>query len=195
MIGRLAGKLQEKHPEGIVLDVSGVGYEVRVPLSTFLDLPDEGKTLRLWIHTYVREDALHLYGFLAREERSAFLLLLGISGVGPRLALALLSGLPVSRLVHAVRRGDVAALRGVPGVGAKTAERILIELRDKVDRLEGVPEETAADDEDAGCVSALLNLGYPRATAEKAVQRAHDALGGSATLEGLIREALRAVAS
>ena len=194
MIGRLAGKLQEKHPEGIVLDVSGVGYEVRMPLSTFLDLPDEGKTLRLWIHTYVREDALHLYGFLAREERSAFLLLLGISGVGPRLALALLSGLPVSRLVQAVRRGDVGALRGVPGVGAKTAERIIIELRDKVDRLEGAPEESAADDEDAACVSALLNLGYPRATAETAVQRAHDALGDSATLEGLIREALRAVA-
>ncbi len=194
MIGRLAGKLQEKHPEGIVLDVSGVGYEVRVPLSTFLDLPDEGKTLRLWIHTYVREDALHLYGFLAREERSAFVLLLGISGVGPRLALALLSGLPVSRLVHAVRRGDLAALRSVPGVGAKTAERILIELRDKVHRLEGAPEESADDDEDAACVSALLNLGYPRATAEKAVQRAHDALGDSSTLEGLIREALRAVA-
>ena len=110
MIGRLAGKLQEKHPEGIVLDVSGVGYEVRVPLSTFLDLPDEGKTLRLWIHTYVREDALHLYGFLAREERSAFLLLLGISGVGPRLALALLSGLPVSRLVHPGATADIVFL-------------------------------------------------------------------------------------
>ena len=194
MIGRLAGKLQEKRPEGIVLDVGGVGYDVRVPLSTFLELPDEGKTLALWIHTYVREDALHLYGFLTREERAAFVLLLGISGVGPRVALALLSGLPVARFVQAIRRGDLAALRGVPGVGTKTAERILVDLRDKVDRLEGLPEEEDDGVEDAACISALLNLGYPRATAEQAVHRAREELGDSAPLEGLIREALRALA-
>jgi Holliday junction DNA helicase RuvA len=194
VIARVEGQLAEKTPGVVILDVGGVGYEVRVPLSTFLELPDEGKTVRLRIHTYVREDALVLYGFLTEEERVAFGLLLGISGVGPRHALAILSGLPVARLVQAIRRGDLAPLQAVPGVGRKTAERILVDLRDKVARLE-VPQTASASDQlDESTVSALLNLGYPRPESEKALQRARETAGESPTLEDLIREALRALA-
>jgi Holliday junction DNA helicase RuvA len=194
LIGRLEGRLAEKSPERVLLDVQGVGYDVRVPLSTFLELPDEGKTVRLRIHTHVREEALHLYGFLTEEERITFGMLLGATGIGPRIALAILSGLPVPRLVQAVRRGDLGALRGIPGVGVKTAERLLMELRDRVDRLEGLPADSPADQEDESTISALLNLGYPRRHAEQAVQRARETLEGESSLEGLIREALRAVA-
>jgi Holliday junction DNA helicase RuvA len=194
VIARLEGRLAEKRPEAVLLDVGGVGYEVRVPLSTFVELPDEGKTVRLRVHTYVREDALHLYGFLTEAERTAFSLLLGISGVGPKLALAVLSGLAVGRLVAAVQRGDLASLRGIPGVGAKTAERILIELRDKTSRLQvEAPGRTAADLGEAAA-SALANLGYPRAQAERAVGGALSVLGEGARLEDLIREALRVAA-
>jgi Holliday junction DNA helicase RuvA len=194
MIGRLEGRLAEKSPEALVLDVGGVGYDVRVPLSTFFELPDEGKTIRLRIHTYVREAALVLYGFLTEQERSAFLLLLGANGVGPRLALAILSGLPVPRLAAAVRQNDVAVLVGIPGVGKKTAERILIELADKIDRLTDVGALDDVDDAEAAAVSALVNLGYPRAQAEAAVRAAGEQGAASAGLEELIREALRAAA-
>jgi Holliday junction DNA helicase RuvA len=194
MIGRLEGRLAEKSPEALVLDVGGVGYDVRVPLSTFFELPDEGKTIRLRIHTYVREAALVLYGFLTEQERSAFLLLLGANGVGPRLALAILSGLPVPRLAAAVRQNDVAVLVGIPGVGKKTAERILIELADKIDRLTDVGALDDVDDAEAAAVSALVNLGYARAQAEAAVRAAGEQGAASAGLEELIREALRAAA-
>jgi Holliday junction DNA helicase RuvA len=194
VIARLEGRLAEKQPEALVLDVNGVGYEVRCPLSTFLELPDEGKTVRLRIHSHVRDDAFHLYGFLTEEERLAFVRLLGIAGVGPRLALTILSGLPVARLVDAVRRGDVASLRGVPGVGTKTAERILVDLRDKVNDFEAIPSGAPAGEVDEACLSALLNLGYPRPHAERAVRRAAESLGEDPTLENLIREALRALA-
>ena len=191
MIARLEGRLAEKGPERVVLDVGGVGYEVLVPLSTFLELPDEGKTVQLRVHTYVREDSLRLYGFLRDEERSAFGILLSINGVGPRLALAILSGLPVPRLVRAVRSEDVAAFGGVPGVGVKKARRLVVELRDRVDALE-VPEgATGPSEAPEGAVSALLNLGYPRVQAEQAVRRAGESLPDHPTLENLIREALR----
>ncbi len=191
MIARLEGKLAEKTPDRVIIDVGGVGYEVRVPLSTFLELPDEGKLVRLRVHTHVREDVLHLYGFLSEAERVAFTTLLGINGVGPRLALTILSGLPVARLAQAVRRGDVASLRGIPGVGPKTAERILVELRDRVERLEAVAPAAPSDEADEACVSALVNLGYPRAQAEKATRTALEKLGAAPSLENLIREALR----
>jgi Holliday junction DNA helicase RuvA len=194
MIGRLEGRLAEKSPEALVLDVGGVGYDVRVPLSTFFELPDEGKTIRLRIHTYVREAAFVLYGFLTDQERSAFTLLLGANGVGPRLALAILSGLPVARLAAAVRQNDVGALVGIPGVGKKTAERILMELADKIDRLSEVEPLEDAGDTEAAAVSALVNLGYARAQAETAVRAAAEQVAAGAGLEELIREALRAAA-
>ena len=194
MIGSLEGKLVEKTPEAALIDVGGVGYEVRVPLSTFLELPDEGKTIRFRIHTHVREDQFQLYGFLTREERIGFRLLLGISGVGPRLALAILSGLPVPRLVQAIRREDVAAFRGIPGVGTKTAQRILVDLRDKIDHFETAELPVLGDDTGEATVSALLNLGYSRAQAEKAVRIALEQLPDGSALEELIREALRVAA-
>ncbi len=177
-----------------MLDVGGVGYEVRVPLSTFLELPDEGKTVQLRVHTYVREDSFRLYGFLRDEERAAFGILLGINGVGPRLALAILSGLPVPRLVKAVRSEDVSAFGAVPGVGVKKARRLVVELRDRVDSLD-LPESPDSPSEvPEGAVSALLNLGYPRAQAKQAVRRAGESLPDQPTLENLIREALRVAA-
>ena len=195
MIGRLEGLLIEKAPEAVVLDVAGVGYELRVPLSTYFELPDEGKTVSLRVHTHVREDVLQLYGFGTEQERTSFRLLIGVSGVGPRMALAILSGLRVERLLQAIRTRDLAALRGVPGVGPKTAERILVDLHDKVGELESVSgdEPRSADAEEAS-VSALLNLGYPRGHAQKAVRRALEQLPESPALEDLIREALRVAA-
>ncbi len=194
MIARLEGVLREKGPELIVLDVGGVGYGVRVPLSTFLELPDEGKTVSVRVHTHVRQDALHLYGFRTDAERTAFRLLLGISGVGPRLALAILSGIPVARLSAAVRDGDTAALRSVPGVGNKTAQRIMVELKDKVGPLEAPEDGAPREDAEEATVSALLNLGYPRSQAERVVRAALERLPRSPTLEDLVREALRAAA-
>jgi Holliday junction DNA helicase RuvA len=195
VIARLEGVLAEKTPEAVVLDVHGVGYELRVPLSTFFELPDEGKIVRLRVHTHVREDAFQLFGFGTELERALFRLLLGASGVGPKLALAILSGLPVEKLVAALRAGNLAALVGIPGVGKKTAERIVVELRDRVGAIEVTAEAAVhapRDDVSASAESALVNLGYPRAHAEKAVRRALESLPESPPLESLIKEALRA---
>lgn len=192
MIGWLEGRLAEKTPEGVLVDVNGVGYDVRIPLSAFLELPDEGKTVRFRIHTHVREDQFQLFGFLTEEERNCFRLLLGISGVGPRVALAVLSGLPVGRMIQAIRSGDLAALRGIPGVGTKTAERIIVELRDRIGRLEGADLPTPVGETEESTLSALVNLGYPRSQAEKAVRAALERLPDAPALEDLIREALRA---
>jgi Holliday junction DNA helicase RuvA len=196
VIARLEGVLAEKTPEAVALDVHGVGYEVRVPLSTFFELPDEGKTVRLHIHTHVREDALQLYGFGTETERVLFRLLIATSGVGPKLALAILSGLPVNKLVAALRAGDLAALSGIPGVGKKTAERLVIDLREKAHGLEPAakPERAPAPDAAASAESALTNLGYPRPQAERAVRRALELVPEGAGLETLIKEALRVAA-
>ncbi len=194
MISRLEGVLVDKAPEAVTLDVNGVGYEVRVPLSTFLEMPDCGKTVSLRVHTYARQDALLLYGFRSDAERAGFRMLLGTSGVGPRLALALLSGIPIPKLVVAVRNGDIAALRGVPGVGNKTAQRIVVELRDKIDKLELPEQARPEDDVEAATISALLNLGYPRSQAERVVRGALERLPANPSLEDLVREALRAAA-
>jgi Holliday junction DNA helicase RuvA len=196
VIARLEGALVEKSPEIVVLDVGGVGYEVRVPLSTFFELPDEGKIVRLRIHTHVREDAFQLFGFISETERALFRLLLATSGVGPKLALGILSGLPARKLVGALRGGDLATLTGIPGVGKKTAERMLLELRDKVVGfdVETRPERPPLPDSASAAESALTNLGYPRPQAERAVRRALEVLPEGATLESLIKEALRAAA-
>jgi Holliday junction DNA helicase RuvA len=195
MIGSLEGRLVERRPDAVLLDVGGVGYEVFVPLSTFLELPSEGKAVRLRVHTHVREDALLLYGFWTELERTVFRLLIGISKIGPRIALAILSGLPAARLIQAVRDQELASFRGIPGVGGKTAERIVIELRDKVARLEAVRGGGAGpDDLEGSTLSALLNLGYPRGQAERAVQAARERVGDPTSLEALVREALRLAA-
>ncbi len=191
MIALLEGKLAEKKPERVVLDVQGVGYELHVPLSTFLELPDEGKTVRLRVHTHVREDALQLFGFWSEAERLGFRLLIGISGVGPRLAVSILSGVPVERFVQSIREGDLAALRSIPGVGPKTAQRILVELRDKLDAFESVGAPPLGEGVEAATVSALVNLGYSRGEAEKVVRSALEQLPEAPELETLVREALR----
>jgi Holliday junction DNA helicase RuvA len=201
MIARLAGTLREKTPARVVIDVSGVGYEVYIPLSTFTELPDEGKTVALRVHTHVREDAILLYGFQTARERAVFDLLLRTSGVGPKLALTVLSGLATDRLVAAIARGDVAALRSVPGVGQKTAERIVVELRDRAADLAETPDDGApprrlpirgtAGDMEEQALSALLNLGYTRAQAQRVVEEAATEAGPGVALESLLRAALR----
>jgi Holliday junction DNA helicase RuvA len=195
VIARLEGVLAEKRPDTLLLDVAGVGYEVRVSLLTFLALPDEGKTLRLRIHTHVREDVLQLFGFLAEDERILFRQLLGISGIGPRLALSILSGLPPDQLAAAIRAGELARLTAIPGVGKKTAERIVVDLRDKLAALAlARPEPEASPDVESAAVSALANLGYPQAHAERAVRRALESLPEGVKLETAIVEALRVAA-
>ena len=137
MIGRLTGRLASKAPDQVLLDVGGVGYLVHIPLSTFYELPEAESPASLWIHTHVREDALALYGFLTERERTLFLLLLGVTGIGPRVALTVLSGIPPVELVEALRKQDVRRLVAVPGVGKKTAERMVLELAEKVASLPG----------------------------------------------------------
>jgi len=210
VIAYLEGTLREKEPTRVVLDVAGVGYEVLIPLTTFYDLPDEGKTVALRVHTHVREDAIQLFGFRTARERAAFELLIRTNGVGPRLAQAILSGLAPDELAAAIEAGDVPTLRGVPGVGQKTAERIVVDLRDRVGGLlgsgpagaetaPGAPSgasagaAAAADPRAEEVCSALVNLGYSRSQAERAVERARAELPEEASLEELVRTALRRV--
>jgi Holliday junction DNA helicase RuvA len=170
VIGRLTGRLASKAPDQVLLEVAGVGYLVHIPLSTFYELPEQEAPASLWIHTHVREDALALYGFLTERERTLFLLLLGVTGIGPRVALTVLSGIPPVELIDALRKQDVRRLVAVPGVGKKTAERMVLELADRMNALPGeapAREPAAVAFEDV--VSALVNLGYRKSEAEKAV--------------------------
>ncbi|HTR04669.1 MAG TPA: Holliday junction branch migration protein RuvA [Thermoanaerobaculia bacterium] len=195
MIGRLTGRLAAKAPDQVLLDVGGVGYLVHIPLSTFYELPDAESPASLFIHTHVREDALALYGFLTERERTLFLLLNGVTGIGPRVALTVLSGIPPTELVAALRSQDVRRLVAVPGVGKKTAERMVLELAEKVASLPGdapskAPAAVAADD----VVSALVNLGYRRSEAERAVD-ATARTGGVREFGDFLKEALRRLTS
>lgn len=200
MIARLIGTLVEKHPGSVVLDVAGVGYEVAIPLSTYRTLGEPGARVELLVHTHVREDILALYGFATRLEKELFVRLLGVNGVGPKTAVAVLSGLGAEDLLEAVRRRDLVRLATVPGVGKKTAERVLLELADRVAALAagskpGATGPRASIPED-DVVSALVNLGYnPRAAAE-ATARALDAPAGTGPVpfEELLRRALRTLA-
>ena len=197
MIGALTGRIVDKHPERLVVDVQGVGYQLHVPLSTFYDLGEPGSTVSLRVHTHVREDALALFGFATVLELQVFERLISISGVGPRLALAVLSGIEPPELVRAVMQGDVSRLTRIPGVGKKTAERIGLELRDRLPAgldLEdgGDALQPAGGDDKVDVMSALLNLGYHRAVAERAVNAA--AGSGAAGFEQTLRQALRELA-
>ena len=205
MIARLEGVLLEKAPTRVLLDVNGVGYEVLIPLSTFTRLPDEGKTVTLRIHTHVREDAFQLYGFFTQGERVAFELLLHASRIGPKLAQTILSGIEAGALVAAIREGDAGALRAVPGIGAKTAERMVVELRDRAEDLAGVgvdfrvaaghgPQRPAQSETRHQLVSALLNLQVPKAKAERVSTDVIEELGRATVIEDLVRAALRRLA-
>jgi Holliday junction DNA helicase RuvA len=194
MISQLAGALAHKSPEHLVVDVHGVGYQVFVSLNSFYRLPEPGAQVRLFIHTHVREDALQLYGFIDREEKELFLLLTSVSGIGPRLALNILSGTPTNELLEALEAGDLVRLVAIPGVGKKTAERLVLELRDKTKLVKGT---RSADDGrratglEAEAVSALVNLGYRQNEAERAVKAACAA--GATDIESVIRTALKRV--
>lgn len=191
MIGRLRGRVLEKRPNQVILDVQGVGYDVNIPVSTYYLLPDPPEEAQLHIHTHVREDTLALYGFLTLSEKKMFEKLLSVSGIGPKLAITILSGLDVQELVPAIRQNDLLKLTHIPGVGRKTAERIVLELRDKVAEMaaeRAVPSGLTPVQEDV--LSALLNLGYQRAAAEKAVDRAM-AQDGAASFDTLLKRALK----
>ena len=196
MIAQLSGSLAYKSPEHLVVDVNGVGYQVMVSLNTFYRLPEPGGAVQLLVYTHVREDALQLYGFAERTEKELFLLLLSVSGIGPRLALNILSGTPAEELQEALEAGDLARLVAIPGVGKKTAERLVLELRDKVKVLKSArPAEAAprASGLESEAVSALVNLGYRPAEAERAVKAARAA--GAADIEAVIRTALKRLAA
>jgi Holliday junction DNA helicase RuvA len=193
MIAFLRGRVLEKHPNRIIVDVGGVGYDVAVPLSTFYAAGDDGADIQLHVHTHVREDQLALFGFASRLELTVFERLITISGVGPKLALAVLSGIEPRELVGAVQRRDVARLTRIPGIGRKTAERIVLELRDK---LGAAPETAGAEPAGAAdalrddLTSALTHLGYQRSEIDKTVDRLLENRP-DATLPDLIRAALK----
>jgi Holliday junction DNA helicase RuvA len=196
MFARLTGKLAVKNPDEIVLDVGGVGYQVFIPLSTFYELPERGESLSVQIYTAVRENAIELYGFLTLQEKELFKLLLSVSKIGPKLAQNILSGIAAEDLKTAIITGDILRLNGIPGIGRKTAERIVVELKDKVPKAEAAGQELAAlpgellDD----ALSALLHLGYKRSAAERAVKRALNEVGRDGPLEDVIRISLKYLA-
>jgi holliday junction DNA helicase RuvA len=195
MISHLRGRLLEKQPNRVIVDVNGVGYDVHVPLSTFYGMSEPGEEIALRIHTHVREDALLLYGFATVLELQIFERLLGVSGIGPKLALAVLSGIEPNELVSAIRTANVARLTGIPGIGKKIAERIGLELKDKMASF--LPAEIALSPAAAegetlriDVLSALMNLGYHRPLAERSVDAALRKSGGS-TFEATLKNALR----
>jgi Holliday junction DNA helicase RuvA len=194
VIAFLRGRILDKQPNRVIVDVQGVGYELIVPLSTFYDLGDEGAEAALRVHTHVREDALQLYGFLTDLERQLFERLIAINGIGPKLAVAVLSGIEPRDFMSAVARGDVARLTGVPGIGKKTAERMVLELRDRLQLLAAPAVEAAGgpagDRLRADLVSALHNLGYHRPQAEKAIDTIL-ATSPDSTFEQALKSALR----
>jgi Holliday junction DNA helicase RuvA len=195
MIAQLRGSLGDKRPNEVLVDVGGVGYLVHIPLSTFYALGELHSNVTLLIHTQVREDAISLYGFLSAREKHLFELLISASGVGPSLALKILSGMSVDELVPAIRGNDLARLTKIPGVGRKTGERMVVELKDKLQAVVIEAERPAASSPagvEADVVSALVNLGYDARVAEKTVQEAREE-SGAANFEKLLRAALQAL--
>jgi Holliday junction DNA helicase RuvA len=197
MIGQLRGRLAEKRPNQVLVDVGGVGYLVQVPLSTYAALGELHTEVTLLIHTHVREDALALYGFVSAREKHFFEMLLSASGVGPTLALKILSGMSVEELVPAIRGSDLARLTRIPGVGRKTAERMVVELKDKLETVAVETAKPAASSPagiEADVLSALVNLGYDARAAETAVGEAKREVG-AANFEKLLRGALQALSA
>jgi holliday junction DNA helicase RuvA len=206
MIAHLSGTLLFKQATSVIVDVGGVGYELAIPLSTFYDLGELGEPVQLRVYTHVREDALQLYGFKTARERELFLQLISVNGVGPGLAIKLLSGMNADEMIASIRTNNLVRLVAIPGVGRKTAERLVVDLRDKIAALsspaleeefaakaavEGAPTTTEAMRNDA--MSALANLGYQKAAVEKAVKNAVDE-GGELSVEVILRRSLRSLA-
>jgi len=187
VIAHLRGKLAQKDPARVVVEVHGVGYEVFIPLTTYTALPELGSEVAIDIHTHVREDLIALYGFSTRRERSVFEKLISISGIGPRLAVTILSGGSVEDLVAAIRRSDLARITAIQGVGKKTAERIVVELKDKLQDFAEAPQKPAVETD---VLSALENLGYNRALADSALRRAANG-DGDAAFDVLFKRALQ----
>lgn len=204
MIAFLSGKLLEKEANLVIIDVGGVGYEVIIPLSTFYDLGEIGEDVSLRIFTYVREDALQLFGFKTVRERELFLLLISVSGIGPKSAVTALSGMSADEIIGAIRQNNLARLNSIPGVGKKTAERLVIELRDKIAKLSAVSSEEmkaegktsvqiSGDDVYEDAISALVNLGYHINAAEKALKQAMQE-GTEMSVQKLLRRSLQLLA-
>ncbi len=188
MIAHLRGKLLTKHPNQAVVEAAGVGYEVNITIPTFSALPAAGTEVALFVHTHVREDALALFGFLKANEKQLFEKLLSVSGIGPKLAITILSGMPTDAMVAAIQGNNVAALTRIPGIGKKTAERMVLELRDKLDSFGVAPSAATASPVEEDVISALINLGYQRLAAEKVMARLGKTEGES--FEVLFRRAL-----
>jgi Holliday junction DNA helicase RuvA len=205
MIAHLSGTLLTKEPNSVIVDVSGVGYEVNIPLSTFYELENEGSNVKLRIYTHVKEDALQLYGFKTDRERQLFVNFISVSGIGPKLGIALLSGMSADELVASIKNNNLARLTLIPGVGRKTAERLIVDLREKMTALAASqveaepgarPEANGVSPEDSvrsDALSALLNLGYQRSAAEKAIDAVLND-GGEMTVESVLRRGLRKLA-
>ena len=197
MIGQLRGLLLHKKPNLLLLDVQGVGYEVHIPVTTFYELPDEGSEVTLKIYTHVREEVLALFGFRTQRDKDFFLKLTSVSGVGPRLAITILSGAPVEELAQAVSAGNIARLTSIPGVGRKTAERLILELRSQVAAFLMPEDQTRAQEAkrfgalEEDVLSALVNLGYPKIAAEKAVASVVASGECERTFEDVLRHTLR----
>ncbi|MDP2681520.1 MAG: Holliday junction branch migration protein RuvA [Deltaproteobacteria bacterium] len=206
MIAHIKGKIIHKSPESVIVDVGGVGYEVYIPLSTYYKLPDLEEYVSLNTYTHVREDALQLYGFLTPMEKGIFQMLIAVSGIGPKLARNILSGIPADDLISAVSSADIARLKAIPGIGGKTAERLVVELKDKIaviDRSQGGCPLGAGRKEEFGSrydsiskdvYSALVNLGYKGPMADKAIEKAKKTNTSAATFESLLKESLKALA-
>jgi holliday junction DNA helicase RuvA len=190
MIAHLRGRILHKYPDHVVVEAAGVGYQVAITVSTFSDLPAEGSETQLHVHTHVREDTLALYGFLRSSEKQLFERLISVSGIGPKLAMTALSGMAADSLIAALRGNDLPALTRIPGVGKKTAERMVLELRDKLQGFASSAAAPAASQMDEDVISALVNLGYQRPAAEQALKRATPIAGKNPSFEQLFRQAM-----
>jgi Holliday junction DNA helicase RuvA len=206
MIAHLSGTLLSKTPNSVIVDVSGVGYEVNIPVSTFYELEDTGTNVKLRIYTHVKEDALQLYGFKTARERELFINFISVSGIGPKLGIALLSGMSADELIASIKTNNLARLTLIPGVGKKTAERLIVDLREKMTALSTTqldeeagarPEAADASSEDSvrsQALSGLMNLGYQRSAAEKAIDAALNE-GGDVSVESVLKRSLRKLGS